>query len=216
MVRSSTAANSSGSWRGDTCDAADIATELSAQLDAVRAAGLEPTFLNGDQHVHALPTVRDVVIERAASDGIAIRVPDERIVVFRDSGRGGPPLEALPRLAKKLANRALARRLAARAHKRGLVTNQTFLSAWGIFPTPRFDADALASLVTHAGDGLTEVMVHPGYADDVLARFWGKAGPVRDREAELGALRDPRVVAYLRGPSVQLTTYAAALGERKR
>jgi predicted glycoside hydrolase/deacetylase ChbG (UPF0249 family) len=51
-----------------------IAAEWQAQLEAYRQAlGAEPKFLDGHQHVHALPGVRETLLEAAAALGIPMR-----------------------------------------------------------------------------------------------------------------------------------------------
>src|SRR4051794_20792262 len=83
--------------------ASDIVAEFDAQLSAVHAAGMKPAFVNGDQHVHTLPVVRDVVVRRAAAEGMALRIPAERFVVLGDDRRRArAQLAALPRFGKKL------------------------------------------------------------------------------------------------------------------
>ena len=56
----------------------DVARELEAQLSRLHDANIKPSFINGDQHVHILPIVRDVVVEAASRYGLAVRIPTEQ------------------------------------------------------------------------------------------------------------------------------------------
>ncbi len=66
--------------------------------------------------------------------------------------------------------------------------------------------DRLLAILDRKQLGVTEIMVHPGYADDVLAA----QDPFRsERETELAALLDPAVRARLAKGDVQLVSFAA-------
>ena len=65
------------------------------------------------------------------------------------------------------------------------------------------NARNLQWILSHVGEGVTEVMCHPGYADEHLAR-WARALP--DREQELAGLCDARV-RECAAARVELTHY---------
>jgi predicted glycoside hydrolase/deacetylase ChbG (UPF0249 family) len=191
--------------------AEDVERELSAQLDALTAAGVTPSFINGDQHVHILPGVRDTVIARAAKLGIATRVPSERTVW---QPRGAAPISWVllaPRLATKAALGQLARTFARQCRAAGVATNEGFVSPFGIVPTARFDAPAFIRVLGGMVDGLNEFMVHPAYPDVATAVFWkGGERQAADRKLELDALLAPAFASALRETGAALTSY----GER--
>lgn len=189
----------------------DVARELAEQLDRLHPAGTNARFINSDQHVHVLPVVRDAVLDAAALHQLAVRVPQESIVLGpRDRDPIGL-LRSLPRFPLKIALRALSRALRRAARRRGLFVNDTFLSPFGIFPVPVFTAEALTRLMSSVGPGLTELMVHPGLDDPALVRFWPRGHhAVRDRESELAALLDPSFAGAIRDRRIGLTTFSEA------
>lgn len=85
---------------------ADIGAEWRAQLAAfVAAAGRLPDHVDGHQHVHHLPGVRDIVLA-----GVAALAPPPGV---RNTGRVlGPGFAVKRRLIEATGGRALARRLA--------------------------------------------------------------------------------------------------------
>ena len=191
----------------------DVARELEAQMDRLSRAGITPSYINGDKHVHVLPVVRDVVLDAAARMGLAVRVPlEERVWVFRGSSlRQWYP--AAKRTVVKSSLDTLASGFARRCRSRGVPTNDSFLSPFGVFPTAGFALSDFAAVLKHLRGGLTELMVHPAYPDQATAEFWsgGKAQAL-DRHREIGSLLDPGFASLVREQGASLTTYTSALG----
>lgn len=99
---------------------AAIAAEWRAQLDAfTRAAGRAPDHVDGHQHVHHLPGVREIVL-----DGVAALRPPPTV---RSTGRvSGPGFAVKRALIEHTGGRALARELA----RRGLRHNAVLLGCY--------------------------------------------------------------------------------------
>ena len=99
---------------------AALASEVKAQLAAFRAAtGSWPRYLDGHQHVHHLPGLRDIVLEMAAR-----MLPTAAI---RNTGRVlGPGSDVKRWLIENTGGQALTRDLA----RRGLTHNPVLLGAY--------------------------------------------------------------------------------------
>jgi hypothetical protein len=161
-------------------DRAEIAGEIARQLDVFEEAhGEAPAFIDGHQHVHALPGVREVLLREMRKRGYAGRVwlrdPAERAVSIlrRPIGRG-----------KALIVRGLARGFAGEAHAAGFATNKGFS---GFAP---FDLSVPADRIfeaafSHLGERPL-VMCHPGHVDDELRSL---DPAVESRVAELDYLK---------------------------
>lgn len=68
---------------------------------------------------------------------------------------------------------------------------------------PYWTAESLLACIRAAEDGITELMCHPGYADDALAA----SSYCAQREGELRGLCDPRVKAAPAPAGVELISY---------
>lgn len=142
--------------------AAAIDAELVAQLDAFESVwGAPPDFLDGHQHVHQLPVIRDSVIalwqRRLARHGSYIRLCDE------------PPgriLRRRPAPGKALVISLLARRFARRVRALGIPANRGFAGVDGFAPEPPF-AELMPRFLAGLGEGAL-VMCHPGEVDRAL------------------------------------------------
>lgn len=136
-------------------------TEVRAQLQAFIATfGRPPDFVDGHQHVHLFPQVRDAVLG-------AVRELAPRAWV-RQCGRV-TPLPSRLRDPKALLLDALSHGFRRRAAALSIRTNPAFAGAYAF----RDDADFAAlfpRFLQDLPDG-SLVMCHPGFVDDELRRL---------------------------------------------
>jgi hypothetical protein len=161
-------------------DGDEIAGEIGRQHDAFEEAhGEPPAFIDGHQHVHVLPVIREalfrVLEERGYAGRVWLRDPSDRVaaILRRPIGRN-----------KALIVKALALGFSRSAGDAGFRTNGGFS---GFAP---FDLSVSAGQVfEEAFSTLGEsplVMCHPGHVDDELR---GLDPAVESRATELAYLR---------------------------
>lgn len=176
---------------------AEVELELTAQIERLRSAGIRLTHLDAHKHVHAYPPVFAIVSRLAGRFGIpAVRVPYERWSPIGGEvhSRGTARLQAL----LNAAMRPWARRDYRTAASHGVRTPYFA----GRIHTGILTADALAGLVRRLPPGVTELMVHPGYADDELERTGTRL--LQSRQHELDLLCSLEARALLVGERVEL------------
>ncbi len=147
---------------------AALADEWQAQLDRFAAAtGRPPQFIDGHQHVHALPGVREGALAAARSLGVPVR----------NSGRVlGPGFAFKRRVIEACGGRALQRAIRAQgiAHARGLV------GVYDFNPAADYRALMRAWLAALPAGETALLFCHPALGGpepgDVI-------GPAREREA---------------------------------
>lgn len=157
--------------------------------------GRFPDYIDGHQHVHVLPVVREAVVAVAASFGAYVRSTHEpiRIAMWHRPS----PLESAY-LAR--ASRGLDRL----AHAAGVVINRGFRGVRSFRERKNF-GELFRKMIAGAAEG-TLVMCHPGHSDAALA---GR-DPVREtRVEEWRYLAGPRFVDDLANEGLAL----ARLGE---
>jgi len=160
---------------------AEIADEFRRQIDAfARGLGREPDFIDGHQHVHAFPGVREALF--SALDGLGLA----RRVYVRDPADSAGAIAARRLSAgKALFVARLARGFEPALHKRGIACNRGFA---GFTPfRARRDYAADFPLFLRAAGDCHLVMCHPGLADGS-----------RERQDPAGATR-PKEHAFLAG-----------------
>jgi len=184
-----------------------IRQEIARQLDAFEEFwGAPPDFVDGHQHVHVLPGVRQPLLAELKGRDLAGRVwlrdPSDTLAAIhrRRIGRG-----------KALAVKTLARGFRRSAHVAGFRTNEGF-SGFAPFdlsvPAERIFADALTALGPHP-----VVMCHPGRVDEELR---GLDPAVESRAAELAYLASEEFGALLEQRGISLTKSPIRPSEERR
>lgn len=170
-----------------------VRDEIRRQLDAFeRELGFPPDHIDGHQHVHVLPVVRQALIEEVAQ-----RYRETR-PLLRD------PTQALAAVAlqgparrKALAVRGFALGFARQARRRGLSVNTGF-GGFSTFDTTLPYAYEVTAALDRRHDTATLklVMCHPGFPDEELARL----DPITSRRQQehdvLLGLAPPDVVIW--------------------
>jgi predicted glycoside hydrolase/deacetylase ChbG (UPF0249 family) len=172
-------------------DRAGVHRELLAQIDRVRAAGLEPDHLDTHQHCLLFPSLTDLVVAVAKTSGIrALRLP-------------APPAPVEGDLPGPLGNElTLYRRLAPAArrelHRAELWTPD---GLYGMELLNHLDTVSLVAQLAAIPAGTWELMTHPGYPDphDPFG------GP--EREVELAALTAPAIRQLVAARGICLTSF---------
>jgi predicted glycoside hydrolase/deacetylase ChbG (UPF0249 family) len=176
-------------------DGADVRRECDAQLAALSAAGVVPTHLDSHRHSHALPGVLPAVLASAASAGVRIvRRPLDA------------PVLADPAASAKMLVLHAAWRIALRgvdAAGRALLARSPSFRGIALQGAPDI-GPRLLSLLDRLPAGPTELMLHPGYDDAVLAA----QDPYRaERERELAVLTASIVRGRLDRGDIRLVTF---------
>jgi len=168
---------------------AALAAEIEAQLAAFTAAfGKPPDFIDGHQHAHLAPQIRDEVLAAANRSAPGAWV--------RQCGSVQPAIKRLGD-PKGLLLDAFSRAMRARAEALGVPTNPAFAGTYSFRPDEDF-----ARKFPRFLDGLPDgglVMCHPGHVDAELIRL----DPLTD-------LRE-REYAYLGGDAFPAALAAAGL-----
>ena len=176
---------------------ADVRRECDAQLAALRSAGISPTHLDSHRHAHALPGLLPAVVASARAAGVpVVRRPLDRPSVTE-------PVAAAKMLVLHAAWQVAFQ--AVDADGRALLARSPHFRGIALQGAPDVEARLLA-LLDLLPAGATELMLHPGHDDAVLAA----QDPYRlERERELAALRAPAILARLQRGDVRLVSFAA-------
>lgn len=177
-------------------DAAEIRAELARQIAAfTNAWGGPPAYIDGHQHIHQLPTVRDAVADAlAALPGAYVRLCGE------------PPADVLRRgvaVPKTLLIGGLGGGLARIARARGIPANDSFRGVYDF--SGRVPFGTLMERFLDRPRRRTLVMVHPGIPDEALRR----ADPLVDqRKVEFDYLKGPKFNALLHSRNIRPARFA--------
>ncbi len=155
-------------------DRDEVAAEIDRQIDRFETViGSAPAFLDGHQHVHLLPVIRDIVVDRCerrlSGAGTYLRCCAESTASIL--ARGVAPVRAL-------VISALSRGLSARLHKAGVRSNSAFRGVRSFGADERYGALFPRFLKTPIPYML--IACHPGRVDRHLAAVDPVTSPRED------------------------------------
>lgn len=161
----------------------EIRAEIDRQFDRFEAVmERRPDFLDGHQHIHALPGLRGALLDAMEERGLTHKA------WLRDAGDGLHRIFFRGAYARKaLAVRTLAAGFKSEAKRRGFLLNDGF-SGFSSFEPGRDYARQFETYLRAPGKRHL-IMCHPGHVDDELRAL----DPVTiTREQELAFLLSPR------------------------
>ncbi len=174
---------------------AEIGEEIDRQLTAFESAlGRPPDFVDGHQHVHVLPGIRNALLKALGDRGWK-----ERVWLRDPCDRLGAILRRRVAVGKALTVRALARGFAEAARAAGFQVNEGF-SGFTPFDAARDPAADFPRFFEALGPRPV-VMCHPGYVDAELA---GLDPVVEPRAQEYAYLASERFADLLGRRAVTL------------
>lgn len=180
----------------------EIGAEIERQIDAFEGAfGRSPDFVDGHQHVHALPGVREALLAALTRRGYAgalwLRDPSDRLSAILRRGVA---------VSKAVTVRALATGFRRAARRAGFFTNEGF-SGFSPFEPPAVAA-TFERAFRHLGPRPV-VMCHPGYPDEELRRL----DPVVEaRRTELEFLASCDFAEFLAKEDISLVSWPERQG----
>ncbi len=180
----------------------DIRREFMAQAQKIVHAGLTPDHVDSHQHIHILPGVFSIALDVAASFGIhAVRIPAV------DVGEGGFFTGGVGAIVGRLGLYTLATIARQQARHRGFATPDHFA---GLVAGAAVTEDYLVQLAgaLPQDEKTTEVMLHPGKADDELAQLYA-GGWEHSFTSEDAAILSPAVRAAFEAHALSSVNFAA-------
>lgn len=174
----------------------DIRTEFEAQIEKTLATGIKISHLDSHQHLHVLPGVIDIVLDIALRYEIkALRIPAEGITFL-----GGYPF-ALARVISRSGLSCLAGIARGKAKRRGFNMPDHF---FGMLAGGNLKEEFLLRIIEQLPEGTSEIMIHPGFNDDILgAQFgWGYHW-----QSELAAVTSAEVYRRIADLDIKLASF---------
>ncbi len=167
-------------------DPGAVREEMEAQWEALLRAGLSPTYLDGHQHVHLFPGVRE------ALDGFLADHKVGRVRLLGEALHFPPRRRLLPRLL--LAR--FSRRAAPALRARGVLREERAIGLC-LWQAPDLE-ETLKTLLSGIPPGRWEVFTHPRRPDGDFETLdpESRKGPDPGRR-ELALLTDPGFLAWL-------------------
>jgi chitin disaccharide deacetylase len=185
----------------------EVEKEWDAQIEKVRGAGIRPTHLDGHKHVQMLPGLFGIALRLAKRHGIeAVRVSHEASPLRTALSDGNESSGvALKQGVQARGLKLLARDAREMAERAGIVTADYFC---GIAQTGVLTKAGVQKLLGSLPEGTTELMCHPGYADEDLRQSHTRLQ--ESRQTELQILTDRTIRKSVAELGIRLINYEQA------
>lgn len=176
---------------------ADVETEWRAQIEKALRAGIAVTHLDSEKHMHTFPPYFRIALKLAGDFNIrAVRFINERCLSLS-------PAQSV----KSFFIAACCRSMRKTIRNHGIMTVDRF---YGVCHSGRMTAPRIRRILERAGEGCSEIMVHPGRLTEELVSLEKEFGSYyinNLREVELEALLDGSLKRVVRERGVRLISY---------
>ena len=173
-----------------------VRAELAAQIQWVLDNGLKPTHLDSHKHIHCFPAMFPLVCNLARRFGIgAVRW------CFEPRALSSAPWPMSGESARRKAGLIRAMAWINRIQDAELLKTDALL---GVTHIGKIDVNFFRIIALYNTAATTEVMTHPGLADDSQPN---ETALVQQRKTELQALCDERTRQYLKDAGIKLVHY---------
>ena len=189
----------------------EVEEEWDAQIQKVRDASIQPTHLDGHKHVHMLPGLFEIALRVAKRHGIgAIRVSLEESTLRTALASGSQHRTGvvIKQGVQARALKLLARSARKEAARMGIATADYFC---GIAQTGELTLEGVEQLLKNLPEGTTELICHPGYADEALQKTATRLQASRQKELEI--LTDTRIRNLVASRGIRLIDYGLVTQE---
>ena len=166
----------------------DIAKEIRAQIELMKAFDLKISHIDSHDHIHLFPPIMDVVIQLAGEYQIPrIRYPNQKLVYI---------LKNPSKLFKSYLLSVLA--YYSRNKLNGISICEHF---WGLTESGNLNEATLMAILRSLPEGSNEIVCHPGYVDQELLEIFPV---IYNWEEEVKALTSSKVKSLIRDYGIEL------------
>ncbi|MEW6242940.1 MAG: carbohydrate deacetylase [Bacillota bacterium] len=182
-------------WRLMSVNRVQVRDEWRAQIEQALSFGITPTHLDSHHNVHFIPGLTEVAVDLARE----YKIPAMRTCTRQDIRPD--VLHLSPTLVLLYSHYcSRARRLVERS---GLGYNHRLI---GLTPNGvALDPGRMEKALSVTGDGVFEMVCHPGFADDELRSISSLTG---SREVELATMTSPTVRKMVADAGFELLSYS--------
>ncbi|MGD8537089.1 MAG: ChbG/HpnK family deacetylase [Candidatus Aminicenantes bacterium] len=176
----------------------EVEREFRAQVEKVKNTGLSPSHIDSEKHIHMIRPLFRIVLKIAKEYRInRVRFIQECCLFLR-------PGQMLKSMLISLSSASLKKRMT----NEGVRSPDRF---YGVCDSGRITAAKLKKVLHRVKEGVTEIMVHPGFITQDMLELETRIGPYyinKYREKELSALLDERLPDVIADLGIRLINFS--------
>ena len=175
----------------------EVEREFRAQVERGQSAGISPSHIDSEKHIHMIRPLFRIVLKLAKEYKI------NRVRFIRENCFTSRPGQMLKSIFIALSSASLKKRM----DREGIRSPDRF---YGVCDSGRITASKLQQVFQKTKEGVTEIMVHPGFITQEMIELEKKIGHYyinKHREKELNALLDRKLFDVITDLKIQLINY---------
>jgi len=175
----------------------EVEREFRAQVERVQRAGIDPSHIDSEKHIHLIRPLFRIVMKLAKEYKInKVRIIQEYCVSSR-------PGQMFKSMFISLSSTSMKKKMI----QEGVRSPARF---YGVCDSGRITAAKLQQALERTKEGVTEIMVHPGFITQEMLELENQIGPYyinKYREKELNALLDEKLPKLIADLEIQLINF---------
>jgi predicted glycoside hydrolase/deacetylase ChbG (UPF0249 family) len=175
----------------------EVEREFRAQMERILSAGINPSHIDSEKHVHLIRPLFRIVLKLAKEYKInKVRFIQECCVSRR-------PAQMLKSMFISLSSASMKKKMA----QENVRSSDRF---YGVCDSGRVSGVKLQKVLQSVKEGVTEIMVHPGFITQEMIELEKQIGPYyinKYREIELSALLDEKLPEIIADLGIQLINF---------
>jgi predicted glycoside hydrolase/deacetylase ChbG (UPF0249 family) len=183
--------------RPDRIGIDELKAELRAQIERFHASGREPDHLDFHHFIHIYPPFFAIYVELAVEYGLPMRLPFPPEEEWDEAAASESMVQGLP----PDLLREIARQDIGLVRAKGILHPDHFVQS---FSGDTLILENLLGILEGLPEGVSELMTHPGFADEVLL---ARSTYAKERERELELLCHPRVKERIGELGIELVSF---------
>jgi predicted glycoside hydrolase/deacetylase ChbG (UPF0249 family) len=175
----------------------EVEREFRAQVEKVLKAGIDPSHIDSEKHIHLISPLFRIVLKLAKEYKI------NRVRFIQECCVSIQPGQMFKSLFISLSSSSMTKKMI----QEGIRSPDRF---YGVCDSGRITASKLQKALQRAREGVTEIMVHPGFITQEMLELEKQIGPYyinKYRENELNALLDERLPEVIADLGIQLINF---------
>ncbi len=175
----------------------EVEREFRAQLERVLEAGINPSHIDSEKHIHLIWALFRIVLKLAKEYKI------KKVRFIQEFCASSSPGQVFKSLFISLSSASMKKKMA----QESVRSSDWF---YGVCDSGRITAAKLQRALQKAKEGVTEIMVHPGFITQEMLELEKQIGPYyinKYREKELNALLDKKLPKFIANLKIQLINF---------
>jgi len=163
----------------------------------VQGAGIHPSHIDSEKHIHLIRPLFRIVLKLAKEYKIS------KVRFIQENCVSSQPGQMFKSMFISLSSTSMKNKMV----QEGVRSPDRF---YGVCDSGRITAARLRQALQRAKEGVTEIMVHPGFITQEMIELEKKIGPYyinKYREKELNALLDEKLPEIIADLGIQLINF---------